>query len=149
MRSRSIFLRPVAPGSADAQKCPVRDVLDRIGDRWSVLVLLNLAEGTQRFSVLKRAIGDISQRMLAQTLRTLERDGFVSRRVYPTVPPKVEYTLTPLGRSLLEKFEPLVAWAAAHHEEVRAARLRHKPPAPVEVYTPDLPPLRASRRARG
>lgn len=121
-----IQLLPVAPGSDDAQKCPVRDVLDRIGDRWSMLVLLNLSKGTLRFSALKRAVGDISQRMLAQTLRMLEQDGFLSRAVHPTVPPKVEYTLTPLGESLLDKFEPLVVWAAEHHVKVRAARRKYQ-----------------------
>lgn len=84
-----------------------------------------------RFTVLKRAVGDISQRMLAQTLRTLEQDGFVSRRVYPTVPPKVEYTLTPLGMSLLEKLEPLFQWADDHHEEIKVARKAYVPPEPA------------------
>lgn len=100
----------------------MRDVLDCIGDRWSLLALLTLAGGTLRFTELKRAIGEISQRMLAQTLRTLERDGYVSRKVYATIPPKVEYTLTPLGVSLLSRIEPLVEWADKNHGKVRKAR---------------------------
>lgn len=124
----SITLLPVQPGSDHGERCPVRDVLDCIGDRWSLLALLTLAQGTLRFTELKRAIGEISQRMLAQTLRTLERDGYVSRKVYPTIPPKVEYTLTPLGESLLAKVEPLVEWAEANHNRVRKARKAYRPP---------------------
>lgn len=123
---------PVARGSGHASACPVRDVLDCIGDRWSLLALANLMHGTQRFTVLKRSIGDISQRMLAQTLRTLERDGYVTRQVYPTVPPRVDYTLTELGHSLLERVEPLVIWAQENHDRVRAARAAYVPPAAIE-----------------
>ena len=94
----------VQKNTADGEKCPVRDVLDRIGDAWSVLVILLVGEhGPYRFNALKRAIGDISQRMLAVTLRHLERDGLISRRVFPTNPPQVEYALTDLGRSLLDR----------------------------------------------
>lgn len=118
----SINLPPVEPGSPHAQRCPVRDVLNCIGDRWSLLALLALKPRTLRFTEVKRAIGDISQRMLAQTLRTLEQDGYVERTVYPTVPPKVEYTLTDLGYSLLRKVEPLVTWADENHDRVRKAR---------------------------
>jgi DNA-binding HxlR family transcriptional regulator len=124
----SLPLPPVEPGSGLEERCPVRDVLDCIGDRWSLLTLLALAGGTLRFSELKRAIGDISQRMLAQTLRTLERDGYVTREVFPTVPPKVEYTLTALGESLLEKVKPLIAWADENHARVRRARKAYVPP---------------------
>src|SRR5512142_1099030 len=91
--------------------CAVRNVLDRIADRWSLLVLLHLETGTLRFSDLRRAVGDISQRMLSQTLRRLEEDGLVSREVFPTVPPRVDYSLTELGRSLLAPVRNLVAWA--------------------------------------
>ena len=125
----SISLLPVEPGTDQGERCPVRDVLDRIGDRWSLLALLTLSGGTLRFTALKRAIGEISQRMLAQTLRSLERDGYVSREVYPTIPPKVEYTLTPLGVSLLSKVEPLVQWAGENHARVRQARQAYVPPA--------------------
>lgn len=102
--------------------CPTRDVLDRIGDRWSVLVLSELDDGVRRFTVLKRAIPDISQRMLAQTLRHLEADGLVTRTVYPTIPPRVDYALTDLGRSLMAPLRALVAWAEANHATVKAAR---------------------------
>ena len=121
-------LLPVERGSDLSAKCPIRDVLDRIGDRWSLLVLLTLSDGTMRFSVLKRAIGDISQRMLAQTLRSLEQDGLLTRKVFPTVPPCVEYTLTKMGHSLLTKIEPLVDWAEQHHKAVKAARKAYVPP---------------------
>ena len=115
----------------DACLCPIRDVLDCIGDRWSLLTLTTLAGGTLRFTELKRAIGDISQRMLAQTLRTLEREGYVSRKVYATIPPKVEYRLTALGQSLLGEVAPLVAWAERNHEKVRQSRRAYTPPAAI------------------
>jgi DNA-binding HxlR family transcriptional regulator len=112
----------VIRGTGEEEKCPVRDVLDRIGDRWSLLVLLVLKPGPQRFNALKRAIGDISQRMLALTLRNLERDGLISRTVIPTKPPSVEYALTPLGLSLEEPIEALTGWATTRHAEIRHAR---------------------------
>lgn len=106
----------------DWTRCPIRDVLDRIGDRWSLLVLTCLQPGTLRFSQLRRAVGDISQRMLSQTVRRLEEDGLVSRRVFPTVPPRVDYSLTPLGLSLLVPVESLVEWAMANRPAIHAAR---------------------------
>ena len=112
----------VQPGTGEEEKCPVRDVLDRIGDRWSLLVILVLKPGPQRFNALKRAIGDISQRMLAVTLRNLERDGLISRTVIPTKPPSVEYALTPLGRSLEQPIEILAGWATSHHADIRRSR---------------------------
>ncbi len=121
----------LATRQTERENCPVRDVLDCIGDRWSVLAILTLAGGTHRFTEIKRAIGDISQRMLAQTLRTLEREGYVSRKVYAVVPPRVEYRLTPLGRSLLQRIQTLVAWAERNHEHVRRARAAYTPPAPI------------------
>lgn len=124
----TLSLPPVEPGSDVAERCPVRDVLDCIGDRWSLLTLSALAGGTLRFTELKRAIGDISQRMLAQTLRTLERDGYVTREVFPTIPPRVEYTLTDLGESLLAKLKPLIRWADENHARVRRARKAYTPP---------------------
>jgi DNA-binding HxlR family transcriptional regulator len=87
-------------------------------------MVIALADGPRRFNALRRAIPDISQRMLTQTLRDLERDGFVTRAVYPTKPPSVEYALSPLGRSLLEPLAMLVAWAERHHGEIRGARTR-------------------------
>jgi DNA-binding HxlR family transcriptional regulator len=133
MHPTRFSLPPVTPGSTQAERCPVRDVLDCIGDRWSLLALLTLSNGTLRFTELKRAIGDISQRMLAQTLRTLERDGYVTREVHPTVPPKVEYTLTDLGHSLLAKVQPLIQWADENHARVRKARKAYVPPAKIEA----------------
>jgi len=129
----TLTLPPVKPGTGHAEKCPVRDVLDCVGDRWSLLTLIALAKGTLRFTAVKRAIGDISQRMLAQTLRSLEQDGYVTRKVYPTVPPKVEYTLTALGESLLERVEPLVRWAEENHGRVRKARKAYVPVAAVQA----------------
>ncbi len=125
MKSQPRFTPVLSP--ADAEKCPIRDVLDCIGDRWSLLTLVTLAEGTLRFSELKRAIGDVSQRMLAQTLRQLEREGYVSRTVFPTIPPRVDYTLTGLGESLLERIQPLVEWANSNHTKVKQARHRYRP----------------------
>lgn len=125
----TLSLPPVEPGSGLEERCPVRDVLDCIGDRWSLLTLAALENGTLRFTELKRGIGDISQRMLAQTLRTLERDGYVTREVFPTIPPRVEYTLTELGESLLAKVKPLVRWADENHARVRKARKAYVPPA--------------------
>lgn len=103
-------------------ECPVRDVLDRIGDKWSTLLVAALAGGPRRFSVLQRAIPDISKRMLTQTLRELERDGLILRQVFPTKPPRVEYRLAPLGVSLLGPLGVLIAWADEHHESFCAAR---------------------------
>jgi DNA-binding HxlR family transcriptional regulator len=115
--------------SCEAEACPIRDVLDRIGDRWSMLILWTLAEaGTLRFSALKARIEDISQRMLAQTLRRLEQDGLLSRTVYPTNPPRVEYALTPLGKSLLDPVRELVRWARQNHRRVIDARRNYVPP---------------------
>lgn len=113
--------------------CPVRDVLDRIGDKWSVLMLLTLANGPLRFGALRRAVPDISQRMLTQTLRDLQRDGLIDRTVHPTVPPSVEYALTPLGRSLLVPLSGLVGWADECHAEIREARARFDAAAPARA----------------
>lgn len=90
--------------------------------------MLTLSRGTKRFTEVKREIGDVSQRMLAQTLRDLERDGFVKRKVHPTVPPKVEYNLTPLGESLFGQIQPLIDWANKSHSQIRRARKRYVPP---------------------
>jgi DNA-binding HxlR family transcriptional regulator len=103
--------------------CPIRNVLDRIGDKWSVLIVLTLAEQKRRFGELRREIPDISQRMLTQTLRDLQRDGLVSRHVFPTNPPSVEYRLTELGTSLLAPMAGLVRWADANHGAVKKARV--------------------------
>lgn len=103
----------------------VKPVLARIGDKWVVLVVRLLGrKGPRRFNELRREIGTISQRMLTLTLRALERDGLVTRTVYPTIPPRVEYDLTALGRSLMVPIEALGNWAFAHREEMDAARAR-------------------------
>jgi DNA-binding HxlR family transcriptional regulator len=108
--------------AAMTEACPVRDVLDRIGDKWSVLILVALKDQPKRFGVLRREISDISQRMLSDTLRTLTRDGLTWRKVYPTVPPGVEYGLTEMGRSLLNPLGQLVDWATVNHARVKDAR---------------------------
>ena len=104
------------------EKCPVRGILDRIGDKWSMVIVMTLSGGELRFSELRRRIPDISQKMLTQTLRDLQRDGLVARKVFPTVPPAVEYRLTPLGQSVLEPFGHLVAWANHSLDAIAASR---------------------------
>ncbi len=100
----------------------VSDILSRIGDKWSVLVIMMLSDGPKRFNALGRSIGGISQRMLSLTLRGLERDGLVTRTVTPTVPPRVDYELTELGQSLRVSVQALGAWAFEHQPAVAAAR---------------------------
>ncbi|MHA7878927.1 MAG: winged helix-turn-helix transcriptional regulator [Saccharospirillum sp.] len=106
----------------DATKCPVRDVLDHLGDKWTTLILMTLAEQPRRFSQVQRMVPDISKRMLTQTLRQLERDGLAFREVFPTKPPSVEYQLSPLGESLLGPLSQLVHWAETSHDQIRQAR---------------------------
>ena len=108
----------------DASQCPVRDVLDQLGDKWTTLIVIALAAGAQRFSALNRQIPDISKRMLTQTLRDLERDGLITRHVFPTKPPSVEYRLAPLGRSLLDPLATLIGWSEQNHAEIRQSRSR-------------------------
>jgi len=103
----TIFLAP----NVYAAECPTRQLLDRIADKWSVLILTTLGEGEMRFNGLKRRIGGISQKMLSQTLRSLERDGLVLRRVVPTVPVSVSYAITPLGSELLGALQAMIDWA--------------------------------------
>jgi DNA-binding HxlR family transcriptional regulator len=102
----------------------VRDVLARVGGKWSTLIVMTLAERPHRFGELRRALSDISQRMLTETLRDLQRDGLVSRRVFPTQPPSVEYALTDLGRSLLTSLAMLIGWAELNLEAIREHRMR-------------------------
>jgi DNA-binding HxlR family transcriptional regulator len=118
--------------------CHARDVLARVGDTWSMYVIHILGDArTLRFNELRKEVDGISQRMLTVTLRGLERDGLVARTVYPEVPPRVEYSLTPLGVTLRQIVRGLVAWAGDHLEEVDAARAaydaRHGPPARIGV----------------
>ncbi|MGX5735623.1 winged helix-turn-helix transcriptional regulator [Bosea thiooxidans] len=110
----------------DDERCPVRNLLDQIGDRWSTLLISALAGGPKRFSALARAVPDISKRMLTQTLRTLEVSGFVHRDVQPTVPPSVTYSLTPLGQSFAGPLLGLVDWAETHFPAVLEARAQAK-----------------------
>ena len=115
------------PGDPDHSECiVVREILDRVGDKWSVLVIALLGDRGQRFSELKRAIEGISQRMLTLTLRQLEHDGLVSRTVHATVPPRVDYALTPLGRSVLEPINALMVWAREHGTDIADARRRYE-----------------------
>ena len=107
----------------DAQ-CPSRLVLDRIADKWTALIIQVLSRGTMRYTALRREIGGISQKMLTQTLRSLERDGLVQRKVHPVVPPKVEYVLTRLGRTLIEPLQGLCRWSEKHLPELQANRAR-------------------------
>ncbi|MEP7000528.1 MAG: helix-turn-helix domain-containing protein [bacterium] len=102
--------------------CDSRQVLTLIADRWSMLVIYAVSRGARRHGELKRMIGGISQKMLTQTLRSLERDGIIRRRVYAVVPPRVEYTLTPLGRTLLSPLRSICRWAENHLPQVRTAR---------------------------
>jgi DNA-binding HxlR family transcriptional regulator len=102
----------------------VSEVLDRVGDKWTVLVVGELGQGAMRFNELRRSLGSISQRMLTLTLRALERDGLVSRQVFPTIPPRVEYELTKLGRSLLEPVNGLGLWARQNRPAIQDARRR-------------------------
>ena len=98
--------------------CPIRDVLDRIGDQWTLLVLAALEPETLRFNTLLRRIGDVSKQMLSRTLRRLEEDGFVERTVYAEVPPRVEYALTPRGRDLMTRVIPLMEWVADNADDI-------------------------------
>ena len=101
---------------------PVRQILARVGDKWSVLIVMALRDGPRRFNEMKRAIGTISQRMLTLTLRSMERDGLVRRTVFPTKPPRVDYELTALGRSLYEPIERLGRWAIDNETEIARAQ---------------------------
>ncbi|MEO5808267.1 helix-turn-helix domain-containing protein [Devosia sp.] len=103
--------------------CPVRGVLDKISDKWSMLLVMTLASAPRRFNQLRREVPDISQKMLTQTLRDLQRDGLVSRQVFDTKPPSVEYRLTPLGQSIIVPFGYLIRWANENHPVINVARL--------------------------
>ena len=108
---------------SETENCPVRNILDRFGDKWSTLVILILGNYDKlRFNELQKMIGTVSQKMLAVTLKKLEADGLVTRKVYPQVPPKVEYSLTELGLSLLPKIESLVQWANENMAEITENR---------------------------
>jgi len=129
-----------APASVLKPQCPSRIVLDRIADKWTALIIHVLANGTRRYAALQREIGGISQKMLTQTLRSLERDGLVVRRVHPVVPPKVEYSLTRLGRTLIDPLHALCRWSEKHLPELQANRSR--------AHTPEQPQPRVAQRPR-
>lgn len=115
----------VPTDSCVASTCQtVTEVLARVGDKWTMQVIMSLGDGPLRFNALRRAVDGISQRMLTRTLRGLERDGLVSRAVTPSVPPRVDYALTPLGRSLVEPVGALGQWAIANRETIAEARSR-------------------------
>ena len=116
--------RVVDISKLDFTNCPVRDLISQIGGKWSVLLLEALAQRPYRFGELRRMVPDISQRMLTQTLRDLQRDGYIGREVFPTKPPSVEYRMTDLGRSLYGPLAQLLNWAEANHDAVRDARAR-------------------------
>jgi DNA-binding HxlR family transcriptional regulator len=116
---------PAKAGNAYAGTCPTRLVLDRIADKWAVLVLGLLTDGPVRFNQLRRHIEGISQKMLSQTLKSLERDGLVSRKAIPTVPVTVEYAITPLGRTLSDTVDALRVWAENHMDQVTAAQRQY------------------------
>ena len=120
--------RATAPATLTAHHdCEFREVLDRVGDKWSLLVIAMLEQrptARARFSELKRSIPGISQRMLTLTLRGLERDGLITRTVFPTIPPRVDYELTDLGRGLWQPVEALGKWASDHQAEIEGARAR-------------------------
>ncbi|MDU6924605.1 helix-turn-helix domain-containing protein [Franconibacter helveticus] len=109
-------------GNLFAEQCPSRDVLKHVTSRWGVLILVALREGTHRFSDLRRKVGGVSEKMLAQTLQWLESDGFVNRRSFPVVPPHVEYSLTPLGLEVSEKVAALADWIELNLPQVMASR---------------------------
>jgi DNA-binding HxlR family transcriptional regulator len=112
----------VIPAARPTMTCRAREVLQRVGDKWSVLAIDLLGQGTMRFGELHRAIDGITARMLTVTLRGLERDGIVTRTIHPVIPPRVEYALTPMGRTLLDTIGQLVSWTDSHLPEIEAAR---------------------------
>lgn len=117
----ALDVKPIEPEMHNAQ-CLSRQALDLISDRWTMIVIKALAEDIHRYGELHRAIGGISQKMLTQTLRSLEHDGLVLRTVYPVVPPKVEYALTPLGETLTEPLAAISDWADRHMDQIVQAR---------------------------
>lgn len=115
-------IKNLPPINVLSKRCPSNDVLDMVADKWSVLIIYALRQETRRYSELERMIDGVSQKMLTQTLRSLERNGLVERKVYPVVPPHVEYTLTPLGVSLHRILAPLCRWAMGNFADVLEAR---------------------------
>jgi len=133
--SDSHLLETTPPWNVFDSHCPTRQVLDLIADKWTVLVIRRLSDGTLRFAQLRRSVDGISQKVLTNILRGLERDGIVTRRIYASVPPKVEYSLTSLGRSLCGLVEGICGWAEANIEQVQTAREVYDR-TPREIATP-------------
>jgi len=133
----------------DANPCqPTRELLNRIGDKWSLYIIATLADGTLRFNELKRRIDGISQRMLTLTLRGLERDGLIARTMYPTIPPRVDYELTESGKTLLEPVMGLVNWANNNQQAIAAAQKRFdEAPEPEQVSVQGVTYRRMTTRA--
>src|ERR1700681_168487 len=122
---KKVPVLPLPPNAHLDSDCRgVASILARVGDKWSVFVIMLLGGGPRRFNEIKRMVGGISQRMLTLTLRGLERDGLVTRTVFPTIPPRVDYELTDLGRGLWQPVEPLGKWASDHQTEIEDARAR-------------------------
>ncbi|SEM79607.1 transcriptional regulator, HxlR family [Stigmatella aurantiaca] len=124
--SRAMANRQLQRGNLDAEECPSRGVLEHVTSRWGVLVLVALLDGTHRFSELRRKVAGVSEKMLAQTLHQLEADGFVLREVYPVIPPRVDYSLTPLGQEVAGQVEGLTDWIEENLPRVLEARERQK-----------------------
>jgi DNA-binding HxlR family transcriptional regulator len=125
VRPENIHHPVLPPNPHEDRDCRgVASVLARVGDKWSVFVIMMLGDGPKRFNELKRLVGGISQRMLTLTLRGLERDGLVTRTVFPTIPPRVDYELTDLGRGLSQPVKSLGEWAMRHQDQIEAARSR-------------------------
>ncbi len=126
LRIKSVEMEKICKKDEKTTKCPIRNVLDRFGDKWSILVIMLLGQnGTLRFNQLTNLIGDISQKMLTVTLRTLEADGLVSRKIYPEIPPRVEYSLTPIGKDLLPHIESLTKWALENMPAITKSREKY------------------------
>src|SRR3984893_9818878 len=138
-------VRLLNPASEDCRN--LSSILARVGDKWTVLIVVLLGDGPKRFNEMKRMVGGISQRMLTFTLRGLERDGLVTRTVFPTTPQRVDYELTKLGSTLWEAVEPLSSWARAHVSEILTSRERFD--GKDAGYTPDSGRIAASQRTEG
>jgi DNA-binding HxlR family transcriptional regulator len=119
------MLKVTADSYESARDCPFRNVLDKVGNKWSFMIFAVLEDGSKRFNEIKRLIGDISQRVLTESLRDLERDGYIVRTVYPDRPPKVVYELTDLGRSLLTPIRQFMNWAVEAHPQIQSARKKY------------------------
>ncbi|MFI1462886.1 winged helix-turn-helix transcriptional regulator [Nocardia carnea] len=138
---------PATVPSADYEACPVTDIVRILGDKWTLLVIARLARRPYHYNELHRSIEDVSRRMLTRTLRILEADGLVDRTAYPTAPPTVRYSLTPLGETLLDPLSAIAGWAVDHAGDIAAARLAHSgTAAETTEETPDAQVRELSHR---